>query len=462
MKRYLLLLAACAGTTFAYAQNYGYSNKDRIIEPSTGAANLEETQRVNLHMQATYILQYKPSFKSPYQGFNSLDSNEDHQNSLTATLFFGARLWKGGEVYINPELAAGSGLSGAVGMGGSSNGETFRVGNPAPTLYLGRAYLRQTFSLGSKQTANLETVGDGQNQLAGYEPKEYLRFYLGKLSLADLFDNNAFSNSPRMQFMNWALMNNGAWDYAANTRGYTYAFAAEVKKAEMKYKLVIAALPEEANGPELNTNLYEVYAINGQVERSINIGKRPGNIRLLGYYNTANLGNYENAIELANATNTEPSVNKLSKAGASNNKFGIGLNFDQQLTDNLGLFGRIGWNDGNNQTWCFTEIDHTLSLGLSANGKGWGRDDDNLGFALVANGLSDQHRKYLALGGYGFILGDGALNYAPEGIAEAYYSFKPFDKDIWFSGDYQFCVNPGYNADRGPVHIFSLRVHAEL
>jgi high affinity Mn2+ porin len=441
------------------AQQYEFSDKNKreVVDNATPSG----IERFHIHFQTTYIGQFKPAFSAKYQGANSLDTAEDTQNSLTATMFMGIRLWKGAELYINPELAGGSGLSGALGMGGSSNGETFRVGNPAPTLYLARAYFKQTFALRNKRARKLGYINKAelesdQNQLAGYEPKDYLRFTIGKLCLGDEFDNNEYSNSPRTQFMNWSLMNNGAWDYAANTRGYTGTFITELQVGKMNYKVGAALLPLVANGPELNTDLSEAISINAEVSRTVSlIKKRPGNIRLLGYYNRTNLGNYELAAHL-----TKPNIDATNSLGRA--KYGFGLNIDQQLSNTFGAFMRIGWNDGKNETWCFTEIDQTLALGISANGRKWKRKYDNCGLAFVVNGISKDHQLYLANGGNGFILGDSKLSYAPEFITEFYYSIKPLKSGIWFTPDYQFCLNPGYNTDRGPVHIFSIRAHIEL
>lgn len=464
MKKHTLVALLSFIALNGYAQQYNFSNPGQRVIESSDQEDASGIERFNIHFQTTYIYQYKPAFTSPYQSVNSLTGAEEKQNSLTATLYLGARLWKGAEVYINPELAGGSGLSGALGMGGSSNGETFRVGNPAPALYLGRAYLKQTFGIRNKHARKIgvlnkqETEAD-LNQLAGYEPKEYIRVYAGKLSLGDLFDNNEYSNSPRSQFMNWSLMNNGAWDYAANTRGYTYSFVAETQIGKTNVKAGIATLPKLANGPKLNTDISQAYAINAEISRAINISKRPGNIRLLGFYNSANMGNYQTAVAKASII-VAPDVTTTRAFG--NTKYGLGLNFDQQLSNTFGMFTRVGWNDGKNETWCFTEIDQTLSIGLSANGSNWKRKNDNTGIAVVVNGLSKDHQAYIAAGGNGFILGDGKLNYAPEVIGEFYYSFKPLKQGIWFSGDYQYCMNPGYNADRGAVHIFSARLHIEM
>lgn len=419
------------------------------------AQDTSQQQRFNLHFQTTYIYQYKPSFHSPYEGENSLTGKKEKENSITATLYVGARLWKGAEVYINPEIAGGSGLSGALGMAGSSNGETFRVGSPSPTLYWGRYYLKQSFNLGKEK----ELLDDEANQLSVKRSKDYLSFYFGKLSLGDIFDNNEYSNSPRTQFMNWALMNNGAWDYAANVRGYTYTFTTEAQLKSFTYKLAFAALPKEANGEKLNTDFKDSFslAINAEVDKTYLLNKRNGNIRLLVYHNNANMGNYDEAVK----TNNIPDVVSTRQLGRT--KWGWGINFDQDIADNTGLFGRIGWNDGTNETWAFTEIDRTASLGISLNGNAWKRENDNAGIAVVVNALSHDHRNYLAQGGSGFILGDGKLNYGPETITELYYNVKPSAKlPLWLTGDYQFALNPGYNKDRGPVNIFSIRAHVEF
>ena len=309
---------------------------------------------------------------------------------------------------------------------------------------------------------NTEQTFSDANTLAGYNPKNYLRFYIGQLSLADIFDKNIYSNNPRSQFMNWALMNNGAWDYAGNARGYTYGFVTELQLGKMNYKAAIAALPTMANGTILNTNPEDGFAVNAEISRSIRIRAKHGNIRLLGYLNSSPAAMYSTANRLAKTLGVPPDISIANTNNFNNNKYGVCLNFEQELSNTFGLFGRVGWNNGETASWCFAEVDQTATLGISANGNKWNRADDNCGIAVVANALSEDHQRYLALGGYGFMLGDGALNYAPELIGEVYYSFRPVKQSIWFTGDYQFCLNPGYNADRGPVNIFSFRLHVTL
>jgi high affinity Mn2+ porin len=299
-------------------------------------------------------------------------------------------------------------------------------------------------------------VDEGPNELGSIKPVNYIRLLAGKLCLADIFDINAYANSPRTQFLNWCLMNNGAWDYAANTRGYTYAIAAIAQYKSWTYTAALGTLPKVANGPDLNTDLSEAYSLNAEVHKAYKLKGRSGNARLLVFHNNCNMGNYDQA------------THDITRDIVANRRFGrtktgLGFNADQELSKTAGVFLRTGWNDGINETWAYTEVDRTLTAGLSLNGASWKRANDNLSVALLANGLSPDHRAYLKAGGKGFELGDGNLNYANEAGAEIFYSCKPVAKlDIWLSADYQFIVNPGYNRDRGPVNVFSFRLHAEL
>ncbi len=443
-------------TALAILPAYAYAQEDNSDDSGITQKAPVPTPRFNLHFQTTYIYQYKPAFGADYSGQNSIKTAEERDNSITATLYLGMRLWKGAELYINPEIAGGSGLSGAYGMAASTNGETFRVGDPSPTLYLARGYLKQTITLDhGKDTL----MSDGQNQIQTSYSNRSLSFYLGKFSLGDLFDNNAYASGPRTSFLNWCFMNNGAWDYAANLRGYTYSFTTALQWDNMTYKAALATMPIVANGPDLNTDLSQEYAINAEVTRAFKLHKKDGHLRLLGYYNNGDMGNYSLAIANALPGNVP---NVISTRKYFRDKYGFGLNFDQQLTETLGIFARAGWSDGQNETWCFTEADQSVSAGLSINGANWKRKDDNIGVAIVVNGLSKIHEQYLADGGLGFQLGDGALNYANETVAECYYNYKPISSGLWLSLDYQFALNPGYNKDRGPVNVFSFRAHVEL
>lgn len=410
-------------------------------------------QRFNWHFQQTVITQYHPRFNAPYNSINSLQPGEETQSSLTSTLFVGLRPWKNGAFYCNPELAGGAGFSYARGLGGFSNGETFRIGNPAPAIYLARAYLRQVIPLSKDYTID----SDDQNQLKAKQYKRQLILAAGKFSLADFFDCNRYSHDPRSQFMNWALMNQGAWDYAANTRGYTVGGLVEYISPQFEARACLALEPTYANGPVLDGNIRKVNATNIELQYNYTLNGLDGHIRLLGFYNNAPMGVYARAV-----LNPDTTDITLSRA-YGHSKYGFGINMEQALNSWIGIFARAGWNDGLCETWAFTEIDQSAHLGLSLDGHKWRRRDDVLGVAGIINGISTEHQAYLAKGGYGFMIGDGNLNYAPEMIGEIYYAFNMRKFATTISPDYQLIVNPAYNHDRkGPVHVFSVRLHVQI
>jgi high affinity Mn2+ porin len=412
----------------------------------------ELLNRFSYHFQLTAVGQWHPDFHSPYAGQNSLLKHEGIQTSLTSTLFLGVRLWKGAELYFDPELAGGSGLSSTLGVAGFPNGETFRVGDPKPTVYVARGYFKQTIWL----TKDFEYVADDVNQVATKVPKHSLSFQFGKMSMADVYDDNAFAHDPRTQFLNWSLMNNGAWDYPANTRGYTFALVAQYRYYNWYAKVSTSLMPKVANGPDLEWNMKHSHSETVEIEHRHDLFGRKGAFRLLGYFTSAPMGSYADAVQLDTAN-----VAATRKTGRI--KAGFGVSFDQQAMPWLGFFVRGGWNDGHTETWAFTEIDNTVSFGLAGNGKPWGRYQDQWGLAFSRNGISPNHRKYLAAGGYGFIIGDGQLpNYKTEWIMELYYSLRPFRNWLYITPDYQLILHPAYNADRGPVNVIGLRVHVEI
>ena len=410
-------------------------------------------ETLSFHAQATIIDQYKPSFKAKYSGTNSLITAEESQSTITSTLYAGARLWKNAIVYLNPEISGGSGLSSALGVAASTNGESFRVGSTEPKIYLARLFMQQLFPL-SKQTKYVEA---DLNQLAGYIPEKYISVSFGKTSLSDYFDNNSYSHDPRTQFMSWALMANGAWDYPANTRGYTDALVLEyiTPKNELRYSL--ALVPTEANGNTLDYKIAKAHSHTLEYTYNYSVNSKPGAVRVLAFYTIAKMGNYNQSIRLNPA---DPDITATRKY--SNNKYGLGINAEQSLSKNFGAFLKASWNDGNNETWAFTEIDRTASIGAVAKGTKWKRENDEVGLAYVISGLSTPHKNYLKTGGKGFMLGDGALTYGPEQLAEFYYSAELIKKSLFLSGAYQFIFHPGYNKDRGPVNVFSVRVHIEI
>jgi high affinity Mn2+ porin len=417
--------------------------------PDTTRNILTDTSITTFHFQFTTISQYHPAFYAAYSGQNSLSPNAEQETSVTATVFAGIRLWRGASFYFNPELSGGNGFSGVTGIAGFTNGETPRIGTPASSITIARGYFQQSVALSNAEN---EHIPDGQNQLALDLPKDRLTITLGKYALSDFFDNNSYSHDPRGQFENWALMENGAWDYPANTHGYTYALTLEAKIGDWSARASTAAEPTEANGPTLEYR-DGAHGETIEIEHRQTIDDHPGVIRLLLFNNTADMGNYDLAL-----SNPKYDTNVVNTRQLGRNKYGIGVNVEQEIATNIGSFMRVGWNDGRNETWAFTEIDRTATLGISLNGALWKRASDVAGIAGVVNGLSDDHRRYLAAGGYGFIIGDGALNYAPETILEAYYLIALTDA-FALTADYQFVANPAYNADRGPVNVFGARAH---
>jgi high affinity Mn2+ porin len=417
--------------------------------PATGD---DSDKAWTLHFQQTVVTQWHPSFSAPYSGTNSLQSGAEMKTSVTATLFLGFRLWRGAEFYVNPELSGGQGFSNARGIAGFPNGEIYRVGNPAPAIYPARLYLKQTIDLGGPEVE----YEDGPNQIAGQGPAHRLTILAGKFSLTDFFDNNTYSHDPRTQFLNWALMDAGAWDFAADTRGYTWGVLTEYAGPNGAARLAAVLEPETANGLKMDTHITKAYSLNFELERRYTLKTNKGTVRVMVFRNVARMGSYQEALD-----NPAFETNIVLTDRYSRTKYGFGINWEQTLSADAGVFARVSWNDGHTESWAFAEIDRSLSLGGLLGGKSWGRPHDQCGVAFVMNGLSKDHADYLAAGGYGFMIGDGRLNYGPETIFEAFYGV-PVIRGIWLSADYQFVINPAYNRDRGPVHVFGIRVHTEI
>ena len=390
-----------------------------------------------------------PGFDAPYSGMNSLDPGEDWSHTVSATLFLGRALWSGAGLYYDPEVTEGSGLSNTTGVAGFPNGEGSRASSRPPQYDTARLFVRQVVNLGGPSSP----VEDDPNQLAQRQDENRLTFTLGKISAADVFDGNAYSHDARTQFLNWALVDDGAWDYPADAKGYTGGFTAEWTLATRTLRWGIFMEPKVANELPLDDRVDKAFGQAFEWEERYAWGARAGALRALGYWNRAHMGLYEAALE-------GPSPPDIARSRQYRSKAGAGLNWEQELGDGVGAFARAGFDDGRTETWAYTEIDRSVSAGLSLEGRVWGRAGDTLGVAGVANGLSAEHKAYLAAGGYGFIVGDGRLNYAPEEIGEAYYSWKALPW-LALALDYQFIGNPGYNRDRGPVDVFAVRVHAQ-
>jgi high affinity Mn2+ porin len=410
-----------------------------------------EVQDSNLHIQSTVVSQEHGNFSAHYSGRNSLSRQTDQETSITWTVFAGKRLWQGAEFYVDPELAGGSGFNKTEGMAGFPNGEIYRVSDPAPKWSLARIYVKQVFGLGDSQ----EEIKEDKNQLASSYDQKRFTIIGGRFSLNDFFDNNTYSHDPRTQFLNWVLMDNGAWDYAADTKGYSWGLYLEYNQPEWALRFASVMIPKQANQMQFDESFPKARGDNLEFEYRYLASGHPGVARILAYENYADMGSYQTTID-----NSSYNMD-ITQSRSMRVKYGFGINLEQELTKDLGTFFRASWNDGRTETWNFTEIDQAVSAGLSMKGSNWGRESDTVGVALIVNGLSKDHKDYLRLGGYGFIIGDGKLSYAPEEIAEMYYLFKVMH-ELDLTGDYQFAEHPAYNSARGPVSIFSMRLHYEI
>jgi high affinity Mn2+ porin len=416
----------------------------------------------NYHYQITVIDQNHSGFKAKYSGRNSLaDSVETGANSVTSTLYLGRRLWKGAGFHFNGELSGGHGLSSTVGVAGALNGETYRIGDPSPVVSAARYFIQQMIPLG--HTGYERQEDDIDNQLEGTIPSSRIVITGGKFSMSDFYDDNSYSHDPRTQFMNWALMSNGAWDYPANTKGYTYGLVVELIKPTWAARVSSVSVTETANHSNMEYKFGKAHSETLELTKKLHlIDGLPGSIGFIASYTASRAPSYQdglNAIKTGDTALLNVFSGNAEGLSYGGHKTGLYLNFEQGLTEDLGFFARAGWNDGKHATWAFTEIDQTITAGLSLKGTIWKRSDDVVGIGQIINGISADHQAFLKAGGYGFIIGDGNLNYAHETITEAYYSAR-VNKTFWLSFDYQLVINPGYNKDRqGPVHVFGFRGH---
>jgi len=424
-------------------------------EASQPPAAPPDPERWNLFYQATSIGQYHGTFHSPYSGSFSLQNYMERDASLTTTLFFGLRLEKNTVLYFDPEIAGGRGFSGVNGLANSSNGELPRVASAMPKPYVARLYVSHDFGFGDE----MESVESDENQLAGQRPVNRYTVTAGRFTLTDFFDNNRYSHDPRSQFMGWAVMYNGAWDYPADVRGYTWGWVHEIHTRNWSFRYASAAMSRVANGLRFDRRLLRNRGDVFEGEYRYAIKTHAGTIRLLNFENHANAGNYAEAIQEAAISGGIPSVISTRRNGTL--KYGFGLNLEQEVTKDIGVFARLGWNDGKTESFEFTAIDRLATGGVSITGRRWGRPFDTLGTEFTASGISGVHALYLARGGDDFLIGDGRLQYGPEYISETYYRVRLLP-GVFTSLDLQRVSNPAYNQDRGPVWIVSARVHIEL
>ena len=422
---------------------------------AVGAAQAQAIEDWNAKLQSTYVWQAKPAIRSPYEGAHSLQGDREKSYSFTATAAFGVRLGTKTELYFNPEVSQGVPLSGLVGLAGFTNGEMARTSGANPTVYRARLFARHVIGLSD----DTEDIAPAMNQLGSRYATRRITLTAGNLSVLDIFDANQYNHDPRSQFLNWTVMTHGAYDFAADARGYTWGAAAEYQGDGWALRAGRFIQPKEPNQLALDSRIGRHYGDQVEVERRYEIDKdMPGVVRVLAYRNRALMARYDDALALAATTGSTPSIDAVRTAEQS--KVGVGVNLEQTFTPDFGGFLRAMWSDGKTETYAYTEADRSFSFGGSAKGGMWGRPSDTLGVAFAGNVLSTPHRRVLAGGGITFFLGDGRLNYAKEQILETYYAFAPL-KGLTVSFDYQRIRNPGYNADRGPASFFGVRLHVE-
>jgi len=406
--------------------------------------------RWSIHFQATSIGQYHGGFPAAYSGPFSLANHAEAEVSLTTTLFLGFRLARDTYIYVDPEIAGGRGFSGVNGVANFPNGEMPRVAAATPKPYLARAYITQDIALGSKR----ESVEDDENQIAGSRPERRYSITAGRFTLTDFFDGNKYSHDPRTQFMGWAVMYNGAWDYPADTRGYTWGWVHELHMKRWSLRYGSAAEPRVANGLRFDRRILRDRGDVIEGELRIAPNGHDGAIRALSYFNHTDSGRYADALLL-----TPPDVAAVHRVGTL--KYGFGLNVEQEITKDIGVFGRLGWNNGKTESFAYAVIDRMANAGVSVTGSAWHRPHDTVATAFTATGISGVHGLYLSSGGNDFMIGDGALRRGSELISESYYSAQ-IAKGFVVSVDLQHITNPAYNRDRGPLWVASLRLHWAL
>jgi high affinity Mn2+ porin len=408
-----------------------------------------------IHGQSTYTQQFQPEFRSPYQGPQSLPSPTNGRETVDVTLYGGFRPWDGAEIWLNPEMDQGFGLGNSFGVAGYLSGEAYKVGENDPYYRMARAFFRQTINL----RGEVQKIDPDLNQLSGTQTANRIVLTVGKYSVVDIFDTNKYAHDPRGDFLNWSVVDAGTFDYAADAWGATYGAAAEWYQDRYAVRVGLFDISQTPNSIPLSLPLLHQTQFVAELEEQHVLWGQPGKLKFLYWLTRGNLGDYSDAVALAAATGTVPST---AAVRTYRSKYGVVLNLEQQLAPDLGLFARAGWTQPGVEEDDFTDIDETLSVGLSLTGTRWGRPDDTVGLAGVVNQISRNGKLYLAAGGLGGIIGDGQLPEAgPEQIIETYYSYAAFSF-AKVTGDYQFVNDPAYNRQRGPVSVLALRLHVEF
>jgi high affinity Mn2+ porin len=437
--------------------NYQFGNDPVAAIASTPAP--ADTDRVNFHGQATFTEQAYPAIRSPYSGPNSLPGSGQGRETADVTLYAGVRLWQGAELWIDPEIDQGFGLGDVHGVAGFPSGEAFKMGFSYPYARVQRAFLRQTINLGG----DTEKVAADANQFAGSQTANRLTLTLGRFAISDIFDTNAYANNPKNDFLNWSVINAGTFDYAGDAWGITYGAAAEWYQNNWTVRGGIFDLSKtpaggiSPEGGQLDSSFGQFQLV-GEIERRYQLWDQPGALKITGFLSRGRAGQFADAIALAAVTGGPADINAVRKYDS---RPGLSLNLQQQISDGIGAFARVGWADGNVEPWDFTDIDRTISAGASFSGKLWARPGDTGGIAGVVNSISGVHQAFLNAGGLGILVGDGMLPHPGlEQIIEAYYQLPVSIFKLTL--DYQFILNPAYNTDRGPASVFSVRLHAQF
>lgn len=446
-------------TVDLHSLRLGLNRKLDWTDAATNSGNVGDTWAIdpnswNVHGQFTYVEQGYPAFRSPYEGANSLSGGSQVQNTTSETAFVGYRPWDGTEIYVNPELMQGFGLNNTLGVAGFPNGEAQKSDFPMPRLNVARIFLRQTFGLGGEQ----EAIEDGQNQFGGKQDISRITVTAGKFAVTDIFDVNAFAGDPRTTFLNWNIYGGGSYDWTMDKISYTWGAAAELNQKYWAFRAGYFLVPIVSNVNSFDTNIPAHGEYISELEFRYLLFSQPGKLRLMGWANIANAGSYSDSLAMPATTPNYPDIT-LTRQVRTN--YGFVANLEQAITNDLGVFSRATWSPGLVEIIGWTDCDESLSFGTVLKGNAWGRPDDKIGVAGVVEGLSPEARAYFAAGGLGILIGDGQLNYRPEQILEAYYAYS-LNKWATLTLDYQLIVNPAYNADRGPVSIFSGRLHAEF
>lgn len=403
----------------------------------------------NFHAQNTDIIQYHPAFNAPYSGPNSLPHNSEVKNTESLDLMFGARLWPGAEAHVDALVWQGFGFGETAGIENFPDNEAFRAGTYDPNINAARVFIRQTIGLGGEQ----ETIADDQLHLARQVDVSRITLTVGRMSVGDIFDNNAYANDARTQFISWGLVNNEAWDYAADSLGYITGLAVELNQPNWTLRYGFFQVPKFSNRDATDQDFLKAWSMVLEFERRWKIGDYPGTARLMASLEEAHMGNYSSVV-------ADPSLT-IDETADYRDKYGFYLNLEQEIAKDVGAFMRLGWSDGKSEAWVFADVDRAISGGLSFNGDLWRRPNDTFGAAEVISGLSTVHAQFLAMGGTGILAGDGNLNYGWEESTEAYYDCDLY-KNVHAALDFQFIENPAFNQDRGPVYVFGARLHWEF